>query len=146
LAIIQFALLVAGWLLGVAVTHHLGAWVVWPDMIFVFAVAIKMIWLGALSHVPRETSGVDRIVRLLGMTTSARILVLGWGFVLASLNTHQGSLGLLAGTLAFALTEVGILVGYRFGVQVSRGPKWAGACALLLIAVHMQASLLLRFL
>jgi putative Mn2+ efflux pump MntP len=143
LAILQFALLVAGWLLGVEATHHAGVWVVWADTVFVLLVAIKMFWLGQPSHVPGETSGVDRTMTLLGMTTNARILVLAWGFVLASLTIHQGSIGLLAGTLAFMLTGVGILAGYRFGVQVPRGPKWAGACALLLIAAHMQASLLL---
>ena len=87
---------------------------------------------------------MDRTITLLGMTSRRSILVLAWGFVLASLNIHQGSIGLLAGTLAFILTGVGILAGYRFGVQVPRGPKWAGACVLLLIVAHMQASLLLR--
>ena len=81
---------------------------------------------------------------LLGMTINSRILVLVWGFVLASLTIPQNSTGLLAATLAFMLTGVGILAGYRFGVQVPRGPKWTGACALLLITAHMQASLLLR--
>jgi hypothetical protein len=144
LAILQFALLVGGWLLGIEATHRAGVWVVWADMVFVFLVAIKMFWLGKPCHVPRETSGVERTMTLLGMTIHARILVLAWGFVLASLTIHQGSIGLLAGTLAFTLTGGGILAGYRFGVQVPRGPKWAGACALLLVAVQMQASLLLR--
>ncbi len=137
LAILQFALLVAGWLLGIEATHRMGVWVVWADMVFVFLVAIKMFWLGRPSHGPRETSGVERTVTLLGMTINSRILVLVWGFVLASLNSHQGSMGLLAGTLAFMLTGIGILAGYRFGVQVPRGPKWAGACALLLLASHI---------
>ena len=145
LAILQFALLVTGWLLGIEATHRMGVLVVWADMVFVVLVAIKMFWLGKPSHVPGETTGVDRTMTLLGMTTSARILVLAWGFVLASLTIHQGSTGLLAGTLAFMLTGAGILAGYRFGVQVPRGPKWAGACALLLIAAHMRASLLLSF-
>ena len=78
LAILQFALLVAGWLLGVEATHRLGVWVVWADMVFVFLVAIKMFSMGKPSHVPRETSGVDRTMMLLGMTSSARILVLAW--------------------------------------------------------------------
>ncbi len=69
---------------------------------------------------------------------------MAWGFVLASLNSHRGSMGVLAGTLAFTLTVVGILASYRFGVQVPRGLKWAGACALLLVAAHMEVSLLLR--
>lgn len=144
LAVLQFALLVAGWLLGVEATHHVGVWVVWADMVFVFLVAIRMFSMGKRSHVPKETSGVDQTIMLLGMTSSARILVLAWGFVLASVTIHQGSIGLLAGMLAFMLTGVGILSGYRFGMQVPRGPKWAGACALLLIAAHMQASLLLH--
>ena len=143
LAILQFALLVAGWLLGIEATHRMGVWVVWADMVFVFLVAIKMFWLDKPSHVPGETSGEDQSMTLLGTTTNARIVVLAWGFVLASLAIHQGSIGLLAGALAFVLTGVGILAGYRFGVQVTRGPKWAGACALLLIAAHVQASLLL---
>jgi hypothetical protein len=130
--------------LGIEATHRVGVWVVWADTVFVFLVAIRMLSVGKLSHVPRETAGVDRTMTVLGMTTSARILVLAWGFVLASLTIHQDSIGLLAGTLAFMLTGVGILAGYRFGVQVPRGPKWAGACALLLIAAHMQVSLLLR--
>jgi putative Mn2+ efflux pump MntP len=137
LAILQFALLVAGWLLGIEATHRMGVWVVWADMVFVFLVAIKMFWLGKPSHVPRETAGVERTVTLLEMTINSRILVLVWGFVLASLNIHQDSIGLLAGMLAFMLTGVGILAGYRFGVQVARGPKWAGACALLLLAAHI---------
>jgi hypothetical protein len=136
--------LVAGWLLGVEATHHAGVWVVWGDMVFVFLVAIRMFSMDKLSHGPKETSGVDQTTMLLGMTSSARILVLAWGFVLASLTIHRGSIGLLAGTFVFMLTGAGILAGYRFGVQVPRGPKWAGACALLLIAAHMQASLLLR--
>ena len=144
LAILQFALLVAGWLLGVKVTHHVGVWVVWADIVFVFLVAIRMFSMRKPSHVPKETSGMDQTTMLLGMTSSARILVLAWGFVLASLTIRQGSVGLLAGTFVFMVTGVGILAGYRFGVQVPRGPKWAGACVLLLIAAHMQVSLLLR--
>ncbi len=144
LAILQFALLVAGWFLGVEVTNRVGAWMVWTDMIFVFLLAIRMFSTGKLNYAPGGRSGVDRPMMLLGMTSSAGILVLAWGFILASLNIHQGSIGLLVGTLAFVLTGVGILAGYRFGVQVPRGPKWAGACALLLIAAHMQASLLVR--
>ena len=143
LAILQFALLVGGWLLGVEATHCVGVWVVYADTVFVLILAIRMFSMGKLSHVTGETSGVARTMTLLGMTSSARVLVLAWGFVLASLNIHQCSIGLLAGTLASMLTGVGILAGYRFGVQVPRGPKWAGACALLLIAAHMQASLLL---
>ncbi len=144
LAILQFALLVAGWLLGIEATHRMGVWVLWVDMVLVCLVAINMFWLGKPSFVPRETSGVDQTMTLLGMTINARLLVLAWGFVLASLAIHQGSMGLLAATLALMLTGVGILAGYRFGVQVSRGPKWTGACALLLIAAHMQALFLLR--
>ena len=143
LAILQFALLVAGWLLGVEATRRVGVWVVWADMVFVFLVAIRIFSMGTLSHVSRETSGVDRTTMLLGMTSRAKMLVLGWGFVLAPLNIHQGSIELLAGALVALLTGVGILVGYRFGVQVPRGPRWAGACALVLIAAHMQVSLLL---
>ena len=144
LAILQFALLVAGWLLGVEAMHRAGVPVDWVDMLFVFVVAIRMFSIGELSHVSKETSGADRTMMLLGVTFNARILVLVWGFVLASLNAHQGSIGLLAGTLASILAAVGVLVGYRFGVQVPRVLKWAGACALLLIAARMQVSLLLH--
>jgi putative Mn2+ efflux pump MntP len=144
MAILQFALLVAGWLLGIEATHRLGVWTVWADLVLVFFIAIRMFLMGSRSQVPRETSGVDRTMTLLGMTINARILVLAWGFVLASLAIHQGAVGLLVGTLVFMVTGVGILAGYRFGVQVPRGPKWAGACALLLIAAHMQVSILLR--
>ncbi len=143
LAILQFALLVGGWLLGVEATHRVGVWVVYADTVLVLILALRMFSMGKLSHVPRETSGVARTMTLLGMTSSARVLVLAWGFVLASLNIHQCSIGLMAGMLASMLTGVGILAGYRFGVQVPRGPKWAGACTLLLIAAHMQTSLLL---
>ena len=144
LAILQFALLVAGWLLGIEATQRAGVWVIWADVVLVFLVAIRMFLIGKLNHVPKESAGVDRNMMLLGMTSSARILVLAWGFVLASLNIHLGSIGLLAGTLASMLTGVGFLVGYGFGVQIPQGLKWAGACALLLLAAHMQASLLLR--
>ena len=143
LAILHFALLVAGWLLGIEATHRLGIWVVWADMVFVFLMAIKMFWLGKPSHVPRETSGWGSNYDALGNNNPCEDSCLGMGFRACALNIHQGSIGLLAGTLAFMLTIVGILAGCRFGVQVPRGPKWAGACALLLIAAHMQASLLL---
>ncbi len=143
LAILQFALLIAGWFLGVEAAHRMGVWVVWPDTIFVLLVAIKMSCPGKPSHAPRETSGVERTMSLLGMTTSAKTVVLVWGFVLASLNVQQGSMGLLVGALAFMLTGVGILAGDRFRVHLPQGLKWAGACALLLTAAHMQASLLL---
>ena len=146
LAILQFALLVAGWLLGVEATHRLGAWVVWADMVFVFLVAIKMFWLGELKSCPQRDIGCGSNYDTLGNDNQCEDTCLGMGFR-SRVPDHPPGFDRAAGWNArVMLTGVGILAGYRFGVQVPRGPKWAGACALLLIAAHMQASLLLRFL
>ena len=79
LAILQFALLVAGWLLGIEATHRMGVWVVWADMVFVFLVAIKMFWLDKPCHVPGETSGEDQSMTL-GNDNQCEDSCLGVGF------------------------------------------------------------------
>jgi hypothetical protein len=65
-------------------------WVVWVDTVLVLVVAIRMFRAGALRQVVNETSGDDRAMMLLEMTSSARILALAWGFVIGSLNIPQG--------------------------------------------------------
>ncbi len=136
LAVLQFALFMGGWLVGVQATSHVARWAQWANAMLLALVAVRAFWMRGTDSGQGEMPNVEEAVRVLRGASDTKLLVLVWGFVLASLVTRACCIGLTGGVVASVLSGVGILVGYRFGIHGSRGAEWGSACIFLLVVVY----------
>ena len=135
-ALLQFVLLMAGWLAGIEAAGATEGWSCWAGILVVVLVAMKILWGRCAKHIHREPPGADRLVTLLAAASWVKFHPLVLGFALASVGCRSVVAALIAGIIAAALTVTGIVAGSQKGLRVARSIQSAGGCVLLLIVAR----------
>ena len=135
-ALLQFVLLVAGWLVGMEVANTTDKWCYRAGTLLVALMAMKMLGRCRENRIRRETPRGDEPAMLLATAFCVKLQPLALGLVLAFLGCRSVVAAILVGLIAGILTVMGIVAGSRRGLQVARGVRSAGGCVLLVVVAR----------
>lgn len=135
----QFAMPLAGWLLGSSVSGYIQAVDHWVAFGLLALIGGKMVW-GALSRGAGEEDEAPadlspRRLCLLAIATSIDALAVGVTFAFLQVRILPSVT--LIGLVTFVLSFAGVAVGNRFGARFEKKAELAGGVVLLLIGLKI---------
>ncbi len=141
-ALFQFAMPLAGWLIGSKFEHYLSTYGHWAAFILLTALGAKML-AESFKGVGEKKTDINswKILVLLSVATSIDALIVGMSFGFLQINI--GLAVSVIGVTTFFLTLLSLFLGKKFGERWGVKSEIAGGLILILIGVKVLLSHLL---
>lgn len=139
--IFQALMPVLGWLVGQTFVDLIAEYDHWLAFSLLAAVGIRMIWnafRSGESHNDNMDISKGLTLLLLSVATSIDALAVGLSFALLEINIAVASL--VIGTVAFAFTTFGFIIGHKAGELIGKRAEAIGGAVLIAIGLRVLIS------